>query len=214
MPSIPSAKDFEIICFPLNTRDMVQFRQKAFFFKKEFWQKFNLHLTATVLSLSSKLSGSENVLLASWVTSYGSTSTILSQSRSPAAGEELLAVVFQDVWVLRPELVSYNVAVVGLHLPPAGSHRHVLLLFTWGLHAFNDSFFSLQRIRNRISFLKKVIKRNRLTFKKICLFALESQCCCCVHETVIGFDAFVSSMRPNSAKTNKYRDVTKMSSSA
>lgn len=51
---------------------------------------------------------------------------------SPAAALKLLAtVVLQDVWVVLPELLSYNVTVIVLHLPPAASHRHILLLFIW-----------------------------------------------------------------------------------
>lgn len=59
---------------------------------------------------------------------YGSTSTVLARPQFTAAEELLGAVVLQDVWVLLPELLPYNVTVVVLHPPPAASHRHVLLL--------------------------------------------------------------------------------------
>lgn len=54
----------------------------------------------------------------------------VSHQQPPTAADGLLAaVVLQDVRVLSPKLVSYDVTVVGLHPPPAASHSHVFLLF-------------------------------------------------------------------------------------
>lgn len=79
---------------------------------------------------------------------YWSPSTVLASQylsyRSRGQMELLAAVILQDVWVLLPELVSYNVTVVGLHSPPAASNSHIFLPFIWQLHAFRDSFLSLK----------------------------------------------------------------------
>lgn len=58
------------------------------------------------------------------------------------------AVMLQDVRVFLPELLSYNVAVVLLHPPPAAGHRHLLLLLVGKLCPFCDSFLLL-RLKNR-----------------------------------------------------------------
>lgn len=77
---------------------------------------------------------------------YGSTSTVLANISSGFFSLRsclLAVVVLQDVGVLLPELLPYNVAVMGLHPPPAAGHRHLLLLCVWQLHAFGDRFISL-----------------------------------------------------------------------
>lgn len=62
----------------------------------------------------------------------------------PLFNRPLGAVILQDVWVLLPELFSYDVTVVLLHPPPAAGHQHVFLFFVRELQAFRDGFILLR----------------------------------------------------------------------